>query len=309
MAKKRNIKQRAGAVLTLPEVSAPASVFYDSGSFTLWSLAKRFGKANGCSEYDYYDTDEFWRYMEHYVHYVKKYHLAIDHYANIDVIPNPELSWRNQQWLEAKGLTPVPIVHFTTHPKWLKMYIDKGYTYVGLGGLVGRIKKATSWLEKCFDIICDQPSRLPRINIHGFGVTQHQALWRYPWYSIDAATWGKMGAFGTVMVPRWIDGRWNFRKTPVKLCVSADSGGRFGKHHYLGLSRSERSKVNEWFAEIGIPLGENDENGDVKIPGVLNFHLCRRFANMHYFNHLTAALPEYPWAYHPVNKKKGFGFA
>lgn len=307
MAKKRKKIQQAGAVLELPEVSAPKSLFYDSGSFTLWTLAKRYGKANGCDEYDFYDTDEFWMYMHHYVHFIKKYEVAVDHYANIDVIPNPTLSWRNQQWLEKQGLKPVPVIHYTTPLHWLKMYIERGYDYLGLGGLVGRIKKASQWLDSSFNVICDQPSRLPLVRVHGFGVTQHQALWKYPWYSVDAASWGKMGAYGTVCIPRKCASGWDFKKSPLKLCVSNDSGQRFGKNHYCGLSRSERAFVDSWFEFIGVPLGEDNPDGSVKVPGVLNFHLCRRFANMHYFNQLTAALPEYPWPFQLV-KQKGFGF-
>lgn len=163
------------------------SHFLDSGSFSLWTReAKKFMRENpGAGKYDYYDTKEFFSYMDSYAEFIKRYSVGIDFYANVDVIPNPELTWRNQQYLEREhDLHPVPVVHYTTNLKWLKFYMDEGYEFIALGGMVGSTSQEScqTWLDKCFELVCPKPSYLPTIKLHGFGITTYELILRYPWY-------------------------------------------------------------------------------------------------------------------------------
>ena len=85
----------------MTEVINPDSLFMDSGSFSLWTRAAKWAKENGLDEpWGFYDTEEFWSYIDGYASFIKKNHRGIDLYANVDVIPNPELSWRNLRYLE-----------------------------------------------------------------------------------------------------------------------------------------------------------------------------------------------------------------
>src|SRR5262245_48519493 len=126
-------------ILPAGEFGHVRSHFFDSGSFTLWTKAREY--AQGKPEkrkWDYYDKEDFWKYIDSYAAFVKRYKIAIDLYANVDVIPNPELSWRNLKYLEDKhGLTPVPVIHYGTDLEWLKRHMASGYDIIGLGGLVG----------------------------------------------------------------------------------------------------------------------------------------------------------------------------
>src|SRR5438552_1722463 len=126
---------KAGREVTREQMRAGnvASHFFDSGSFSLWTAAEEYAKRHNCSRWKFYDSKRHWRYVEDYAAFVKKYSLAIDLYANVDVIPNAELTWRNQQYLEQKhGLCPVPVVHYTCDLKWLQHYMDLGYELIAL---------------------------------------------------------------------------------------------------------------------------------------------------------------------------------
>jgi len=282
-----------------------ASHFLDSGAFSLRPKALAFAAKTGRSLWDFYNTAEFWKYMQRYVLFVKKYHIAIDLYANVDVIGNAELTWRNQQWLERHGLKPVPVVHYGTDPdlKWLRHYIENGYDLIGLGGLVGKMGKpgCTAWINKCFDYICDTPKRLPRVKVHGFGVTNYHLMIHYPWWSVDSTTWLKVGGFGNILVPHKRQGKFTFQQNPYIIAVSTKSSkkGESGRH-YLTLGLAEQKILQEWLDLIEVPLGDKNKPDS----GVLNNRYLRVKANLLFFEKLRESLPEWPWPFRLVRKQK-----
>lgn len=285
------------------------SHFLDSGSFTLWSKAAEYAKENQKGQWDYYDTQEFWDYVDAYAEFVKKYQAGIDFYANVDAIPNPELTWRNQRYLEkTHQLKPIPVVHYKTDLKWLHHYIDKGYDYIALGGLVGSTAtdSCRQWLDRAFTIVCDAPKNLPKVKIHGFGVTTHYMLLRYPWWSVDSSTWSTIGSYGGIPVPKKRKGKFDFSEPPIVIKVSQGEKARTdGGQHFLALSKSEQSLVSEWLELIGLPLGKNAKDGTEIEPGVINQHALRRAAGLLYFEHLRQSLPEWPWPFKKI-APKGF---
>jgi hypothetical protein len=285
--------------------------FLDSGMFTLWRMSKEWAKRTGRSEWDYYDTCAFFDYMDDYAHFVKTYRVAIDYYSNCDVIPNPDLSWRNQQYLEeCHKLSPVPVIHYTTPVSWIEFYIDRGYPYIALGGLVGSTKHRGShdWLHRAFEIICDTPDRKPRVRTHGFGVTSYDLLLKFPWYSVDSSTWTKLGAYGAILVPHRRGGKFIFTEKPYKVEVSEDSPERkeLGKH-FMTYSKLEQRVILDWLDHIGIPMGHVNADGECTEVGVRTNHSCRKAANIFFYEEMRKALPDYPWPYRPKNRRRGFG--
>lgn len=295
------------------------SHFFDSGSFTLWTKAKEYAKKTGKSEWDYYDTDEHWKYLWDYAAFVKRNRAAIDLFANVDVIGNPELTLRNQEYLEGvHGLDPVPVVHFPTDPGWVGRYLRRAkpghpgrprHDTIALGGMVGSLATPAcrSWVRECFRRVCDPATGLPRVKVHGFGVTDFGVMREFPWYSVDSSSWTKIGAFGGVLVPPHRGGRYVFTEDPYNVKFSLDNpkAGEAGKH-YLTLTAYERKLALGWLEEIGIPLGRA-EGGAVVEYGVLTRHSERKVANMHYYERFAASLPAYPWAWRPPAERKGLG--
>jgi hypothetical protein len=283
------------------------SHFFDSGSFTLWTKAAKYAKAHPkTGRWGYYDTDEFWAYMDAYVEFIKAHPESIDHYANVDVIPNPDLSLRNQKYLENKGLAPVPVVHYTTDIKWLKKYISDGYDFIALGGLVGSSHKPEchQWIDACFNIVCSGARKLPSVKIHGFGLTTFEAMVRYPWYSVDSTTWQKAGVFGTIIVPYRQGNRFIFDKRPEKVSVTDVSRDRRKyRQHYDTMPRLKQQYIQEWLDMCGVEMGEADQFGNRIISGVRNYAPCRMIVNLRFYEEMLKVLPEWPWAYHPTTAR------
>lgn len=286
--------------------------FLDSGSFSLRQLARKHAESNRCSQWEFYDTDDHWEYLDDYATFVKKYRHAIDYYANVDVIGSPELSWRNLKYLERKhGLQPVPVIHYGSSMDWLKRHLKEGYEFIGLGGMIAKggfgVRSSSRWLDGCFDLICNSPDRLPQVRTHGFGMAGPYAV-RYPWWSIDTAGWAKASGFGKVMVPHKRRGRWVFDfPAPYLLPVSELAPQQKEKgRHLFSISKAERALLYEWFdKEIEVPIGKTGDDGSVIEKGIINDTNCRRVANIKFYEIMRRSIPPYPWPW-SLHVRKGF---
>ena len=275
------------------------SHFYDSGSFTQWKASqkwaedesKRTGKT--VDRMLYFDTPEHYAYMDSYAAFLQKYSHAIDLAANVDVIGNAKLTWRNQQYMEKLGAAVVPVVHYGTAGKWLTHYIDAGYPLVALGGLVGSANTdgAQAWIDRMFEIACDNPERTPCVKLHGFGVTSVKLMRRYPWWSVDSSSWAKVAAYGGVLVPRIKADEFRFDLTPLIVKFSSDSPERKKGKHYLSYTKREQKVIRKWMKHIGVPIGSETEDG------LVSNYAHRQVANLFFFEAFRASLPEYPWAW------------
>lgn len=311
------------------EVACVASHFLDSGAHSLYNraimdrgytLAQTQDPRMIKEIYAYYRTDEFWKYVDDYAAFVKKYKIGIDHYANVDVIYNPEMSWQVLKYLEDEhGLHPVPVLHWNASLDWFKKHLDAGYQYIGIGGLGQGVTKAAygEWADRVFEFLCPPPSRVPCVKTHGFAMTSYDLIWRYPWWSVDSASWTKVGAYGGVMMPakssQIKDGaqRWAFEKRPWVLTFSEDSPqAKQDAKHFKTLKVGEKEQVLNWLAYIGIPLGKTDKNGDIVEYGVSNRHSERKAANLLFFEEMRKALDEqkgpWPWAFIP-RRRESYG--
>lgn len=278
------------------------SHFLDSGAFSLRHEVARFQKKTGHSQLDYYESDDFWRYCEKYAKFIKKYKIAIDHYANIDVIGNPELTWRNQQYLEKTyNLKPVPVVHFRTNVDWLKRYIDEDYSFIGLGGLVRNITKSEckEWLDNCFEMICPSPEYLPNVRIHGFGMGRIQFLFRYPWYSVDNTNIEQWGRWGKIVLPRKSNNEYDFQKKYYAIALSERVKSHKATMHTRWLTEREKEIVREWLAYI-------NESKFFKRKLTFESNEEYKAANFFYYQEVLKAVPEWPFPFHQPLKRRRF---
>lgn len=294
------------------ETASPSTHFLDSGSYSLWTqVADQYAKEHGLEDrFAFYKTKKMTKYLDAYATFIKEHQDGIDLYANVDVIPNPELSWKNQQYLEKEhGLSPVPVVHFTTDVKWLSHYIERGYDLIALGGLVGSISQDScqAWIDSCFELVCDTPDRKPCVKVHGFGLTSIELLMRYPWWSVDSTSWTKAGAYGGIYVPLPRGEGWRLTDTPKLIKVSHESTDqlKFDRHYY-SMKPEWRKWVRRWLRHIGIPIGKFNQDGTIAEFGVTTRHIERRAANLLYFEKMRKSLPDWPWAW-TSKRRKSFG--
>lgn len=288
----------------MPE--GPGGLFFlDSGAFSLYML--KVARRDGVDGFSFYESDEYWDYVDGYASFVKNNEGAIDFYANVDVMFEPRLSWRTMRYLkEEHGLNPVPVVHMGTEVRWITKYMDAGHDLIGLGGLAsgGNTPPVRRWLDKVFDAICP-PScgRMPQVRTHGFAMTSHELMLRYPWWSVDSATWTKVGAFGSIMVPRKTRKGFDFTREPHIVVTSIESDT--DSKHYDRMTGSARRDVDEWLEFIDLPAGKVGDDGEVIRHGVRTRHTERKIANLLYFEGLRKSIPDYPIPFRLPKQARG----
>ena len=258
--------------------------------------------------YDYYRTQEFWDYVDTYCQFVIDYQHAIDAYATVDVLFNPKMSWQVQQYIEKEwGLRPVPVIHYNTDLKWVDHYLSRGYDYIGIGGLGQEITKENyyEWADPVFDMLCDRTTHMPLVKTHGFAMTAPVLVARYPFYSVDSASWAKAGAFGRIYVPRQTRGTYDFKAEPYTLNVSVKSPTMKQRGRNLStLTDEERKVVRNWLNIIDVPYGKCDKDGNVVEEGIINYHGSRKIANLKFYEKLLESLPDWPWPFTAKRRQK-----
>lgn len=273
----------------------------DSGAHSLLNAMLKKAKKTKKLDYSFYDSKEFWAYVDKYANFIKENIRSIDHYINVDAIRNPKKSWEIQKYLENEhGLNPIPVIHFNTSMKWIERHLNYGYKYIGLGGQVGRLDYF-QWADQAWNLICSTPKNLPACKVHGFAVTTHKHMTRYPWYSVDSVTSKKMAYYGQVLTPPCVQGKFRFdipnnvlfMDEQSKYSVKSESGrGR----HFLHLSWDEQKATREWFEAIDVPFGERRKGKIIK-PGVTNNIGIRVQATIKYFLNVQRRQPKWPWSF------------
>jgi hypothetical protein len=263
-------------------------IFIDSGAFSAWTKGAEIN-------------------IDEYIAFIKKYRNYISLYANLDVIGDAEASLKNQEYMEAKGLKPIPCFHQGEDLKYLKHYLKK-YDYMALGGMVGSsTSKLVMWLDDIFQSHICNDKGLPKIKVHGFGITSLSLMLRYPWYSVDSTSWVMTGRFGGIFVPKKLNGKYNYGLNPYKVNISDKSGSikEAGKH-FNTYSKMEQEEILSYLKKKKYVLGVGEEGQPDYISGVSNDYKKRDEVNIHYFNDLQIYLPEWPWAL-KLDKPKGLG--
>jgi hypothetical protein len=294
------------------------SLFLDSGAYSAWSQGSAI------------DIDE-------YIKFIKKNKKSIDIYANLDSINNPEETYTNQKYMEEQGLTPVPVYHYGEDIKWLQKYLEKGYDYIALGGMVPiSTVQLIKWLDKIYGEYLTDSDGMPVCKVHGFGLTSLRLMQRYPWYSVDSTSWVLTGRMGSVFVPKQDHkGGWDYSKDPYKVSVSARSPDvKNAGQHITNFSKLEQKAIGAYLEAKGYPVGSStfkmipaehelasnerwvgkapkDKKGKREIEiynqeGLCNKYQLRDELNIIYFLDLEKELPKWPWAFKILGQKSFF---
>jgi hypothetical protein len=291
-------------------------LFLDSGAFSAWSQDSPIN-------------------IDEYIAFIKENESSIDLYANLDVIGSAQGTWQNQVYIEKAGLNPLPTFHYGEDIKWLQRYLSKGYDYICLGGMVPiSTRDLKFWLDDIFsNYICDS-SGMPKVKVHGFGLTSFPLMMRYPWYSVDSTSWVVTGRMGSIYVPRKKGGEWVYNENSWKIAVSNQSPNKKeAGAHIDTMSPGEKQIILDYIEEKGYCLGKSEyrmEFQDYKLQdnekwaqkkpssktekrkleiiledGISNRYQLRDEMNIIYFLDLEKSMPEWPWAF-KMKQQKGF---
>lgn len=186
-------------------------ILIDSGAFTAFTT----GKIITPEEYGTWALD----FKKQWEHKVKSLH-----FFNLDVIGDQVGSDRNLHKLESMGLNPIPIFTYGGEAKNLQYYLDN-YSYIGLGGLVGKkTQEQLNWVKYCFSFVVKkykQTGILPKI--HLLGITKEVILKEVPCYSSDSSSWvaclrfGNGKAIGREKIPKYTESEEALRITIITL--------------------------------------------------------------------------------------------
>lgn len=333
------------------------TIFLDSGAYGLYNIHVRkirepnIGKGGielappkvirGRGDFSYYSLkpgSDFRKYCDRYGRWLQKVlSMGLDDllYVNIDVITNPDMTWEVQQYLEKEyGVKPMPVIHAGTPFKYIARYLDTGrYDLIGLGGLGQNIGLETyrRWADAVFIQLCPESNKyLPIVRVHGFAMTSWEFICRWPWWSLDSATWVKLAAYGWLYISRYVEGKgWDYSRPPLQINVSFRSPFLKKKHRHRDVIGPDdvRKLVDRWLKRCGLGEGYVEKKNvpvwDL-VPEELSALHCRRFvisaptqvvgepkewgiqthfgaraqANLHYFKDLEESRPKWP---HPLD--------
>ena len=285
--------------------------------------------------------------IKDYIAFIKEHKKYIDLYANLDVIAEAnndplkakadaaQATLKNQKIMEKAGLNPLPVFHYGEPFDYLEKYLAK-YPYIAIGGLVGvPTGLICPWLDVVFSkYICDSKG-MPKVKVHGFGMTSLVLMLRYPWYSVDSTSWVVTGRMGSIYVPRFSNGKWIYDVNSHKIAVSTKNPNvtQSGKH-ISTLSPAQRKVVVDYVESKGYKIGKSSfhyelegyelkpnerwaekkeemTNGErlvevIEEEGVSNRYQLRDELNIIYFNDLEKTMPQWPWKFKVTHSPKLF---
>lgn len=157
-------------------------VFLDSGAFSAYTLGKHIDLSKYCG-------------------YIKDNADLIVCASVLDGIGDPQKTWDNQVAMHNEGTAPLPCFHYGEDPRWLQWYI-KHYSYITIGGMVPIAKpQLRLWLDDIWAKYLTDANGMPKVRVHGFGLTTVELMQRYPWYSVDSSTWVQRARTGAIHIP------------------------------------------------------------------------------------------------------------
>jgi len=215
---------------------AGLDLFLDSGAFTAFSQ----GAEIRIDDYAAYihQTADWWSVM-----------------SCLDAIGDAEGSYNNLKALESNGCKVAPVFHCREDARWLVKYLDEGYDYILLGGMV---PESTRWLHEWLDWLwgdyLTHPDGTPRVKVHGFGLTDQFLMFRYPWYSVDSSSWLMTGIFGSCVFNR----PEGLRK--IVFSENSPDAKKWTSWHYDRLPPLQQAEVDRWLEPYGVTAGQLRES-------------------------------------------------
>jgi len=285
------------------------------------------------SDFSYVHTPEYREYREAYAKFLLRYRRCFETYASLDVMGSAELTYENQKYLEGYGLKPLPVWHYGTDIGWLVRYLDEGYDYLCIGGLVPNpVPVLKLPLDRIWARYLTDSSGMPVVKVHGFAVGSFQLMYRYPWYSVDAKTWLDQARFGAILMPRPVTKDKYDWLHPYLTSMTARTIRPAPPHrHIRTMGIAQRQAVLLFLERIGVPLGKSrfeprpmdyelqgdehwvtrpteDKAGLLEIceeRGVVNYQAARLDVNLLVYHKIEEIVPKWPWPFEFQPPEKG----
>ena len=165
---------------------ADRKVFLDSGAFSAFTMNVDV------------DIEAYCRYIIDNIDIIE----VID--GNIcasvlDGIGSAQKTYENQNIMESLGVRPMPCFHYGEDERYLEYYIDN-YSHITIGGMVPiSSPQLHIWLDRIWDKYLTDENGIPKLKVHGFGLTSVPLMAKYPWYSVDSSSWVQIASNGGIL--------------------------------------------------------------------------------------------------------------
>lgn len=165
----------------------------DSGAFSCWNKGITI------------NLDQYYRFI---LKVKENFKFRNIYPVNLDVIPGAQgykitkemaidsmlKGWDNYLYLKNRGIESIHVYHQGEPEDFLLNIIIKDCKYIGVSPSndASTVQK-TMWCEHIFHLL---PAG---IKSHGFAVTSVPLMKRFPWYSVDSASWCRKSGFGNIL--------------------------------------------------------------------------------------------------------------
>lgn len=296
--------------------------------------------------------------FEAYLEYCRKYVNNITYVVNLDVIPakpgqkqisqeeierSASAGWKNAQRMLRGGIPKEKLIHVfhqNENFKWLERMVRE-FPYIGLSPANDRTTaEKMMWLDQCMPYVTDSEGKAI-VKFHGFAVTSHALMMRYPWFSVDSASWCQQAGRGVIYIPPHKKGVPDYTKPWYSIRIGLNSPFERDAIHYNNLSPVIREHLFTYLHDRKHKLGVSScrqlapgekkgskgflrfcrkrEGCDQIVPkercleevveaGVYNSYRCRALVNAEYICDLQDTLipwPDRPFA-HLETSQQGF---
>lgn len=185
--------KRPDELMRLLDGYAPEHMIIDSGAFSVWSKG---GKV---------DIDAYAQFCVDMQKRLPNIDLNI---VNLDVLPgiwgfvpsqeqidaSAEEGWKNMLYLESKGLKVIHVFHQHEKFEVLDRLVEHS-DYIGISPANDvSEKEKLAWTNQVYARIKD------KVRTHGFAVTSHRQLYKYPFYSADSSSWVTPARYGRIPI-------------------------------------------------------------------------------------------------------------
>lgn len=196
-----------------------AKVFLDSGAFSAWTLGTVI------------DLPAYCEYITRNSDILRREDGAVMA-SVLDAVGDPKQTYINQKHMEHLNAKPLPCFHKGEDERWLMQYIEEGYEYITIGGMVGSsVNQLKTWLDRVWERYLVDGAGNPKIKVHGFGLTSVELMELYPWYSCDSSSWIQSAAFGNIVLPRYREDTIpHIKANPIKVSDKSPSRHDAGQH-------------------------------------------------------------------------------
>lgn len=126
--------------------------------------------------------------VEDHTRFVETHGDRFEWCAALDVIGNPEETWRNYEWQRTR-VPVVPTLHCGAPMSLLDAFLATRPHMLALGGLAGdhaTQEQKQAFCRAAFDKLCDDAGR-PVLPVHGFGMATGPLFVGFPWTTTDSA--------------------------------------------------------------------------------------------------------------------------